>query len=178
MTKPFQSIRQLFSRVLGNNPAAEDSSAHEYSTLGIGSPEAQPSTNGHGHSNGFAVENSEPDIEVQTADTRRLPQVAPEFLNSLNGNASQPRITPDEGTDEFGDALLDLGDVRGGKRPLESPDDGRLAALAGPHQPFAIDHGEAVVVGGENAHPGDIPRRAVVVLGDQLEPMFLPWTQG
>ena len=115
MTKPFQSIRQLFSRVLGNNPAAEDSSAHEYSTLGIGSPEAQPSTNGNGHSNGFADENSEPDIETQTADTQRLPQVAPEFLGIRNGGASQPRVAPEERADEFGDSLLDLGDVRGAK---------------------------------------------------------------
>jgi hypothetical protein len=115
MTKPFQSIRQLFSRVLGNNPAAENSSAHEYSMLGIGSPEAQPSTNGNGHSNGFAVENSEPDIETQTADTQRLPQVAPEFLGSRNSGASQPPVAPEESADEFGDALLDLGDMRGGK---------------------------------------------------------------
>jgi hypothetical protein len=111
MTKPFQSIRQLFGRMLGNN-AGQDTAAREYSTLGIGSPEAQPSTNGHGHSHGF--ENSEPDIEVQTADTQRLPHVAPEFLGGRNGRASQPRVAHDEGADEFGDALLDL-DVSGGK---------------------------------------------------------------
>jgi hypothetical protein len=115
MTKPFQSIRQLFGRVLGGNTAGEDTSAHEFSTLGIGNPEAQPSTNGNGQSNGFAVENSEPDIEVQTADTRRLPQVAPEFLGSRNGGASQPRVAHEEIADEFGDSLLDLGDVSGAK---------------------------------------------------------------
>ncbi len=115
MTKPFQSIRQLFGRVLGNNPAGADTIAREYSTLGIGSPEAQPSTNGNGHSNGFAVENSEPDVEVQTADTQRLPQVAPEVLGSRNGGASQPRVAHDESADEFGDVLLDLGDVRDAK---------------------------------------------------------------
>jgi hypothetical protein len=115
MTKPFQSIRQLFGRMLSNNPAGQDAAASEYSTLGIDSPEVQPSTNGHGHSNGLAVENSEPDLEAQTADTRRLPQVAPEFLGSPNGGASQSRVAHEEGADEFGDAPLDLGDYSGGK---------------------------------------------------------------
>ena len=115
MTKPFQSIRQLFGRMLGNDPAGQDAAAREYSTLGIDGPEAQPSANGHGHSNGFAVENSEPDLEVQTADTRRLPQVAPEFLGSRSGGASQSPVAHEEGADEFGDAPLDLGDFSGGK---------------------------------------------------------------
>src|SRR5438552_1596797 len=113
MTKPFESIRQLFGRMRGNNPAGPDQTAPEYSTLGIGSPEA-PSTNGNGHPSGFAVENSEPDIETQTADTQRLPQVAPEFPDSRNGRAPQPRVAHDDGADEFGDALLDL-DVSSGK---------------------------------------------------------------
>ncbi|HVS83872.1 MAG TPA: hypothetical protein VHE60_19215 [Pyrinomonadaceae bacterium] len=116
MTKPFQSIRQLFGRMLGGNPAGEDRTAHEYSTLGIGSPEPQPSTNdAEGQSDGLAGENSQTDFEAQTADTRRLPQVAPEFLSRRNGGASQPRVAHDEDTDEFGDVLLDLGDIRGGK---------------------------------------------------------------
>jgi hypothetical protein len=109
MTKPFESIRQLFGRVLGNNPAA----APEYSTLGIANPEA-PSTNGNGHSSEFAVESSAPDIETQTADTQRLPQVPPEFLGSRNRGARQSRVAHDEGADEFGEALLDL-DTHGGK---------------------------------------------------------------
>lgn len=113
MTKPFESIRQLFGRVLGSNPAGQNKSAREYSTLGIGSPEV-PATNGNGHSSGFAVENSEPDIETQTADTQRLPQVAPEFPDSRNVRSPQPRVAHDDGADEFGDALLDL-DVSGGK---------------------------------------------------------------
>ena len=113
MTKTFESIRQLFGRMLGNNPAGRDKAAREYSTLGIGSPEA-PSTNGNGHSSGFAVENSEPDIEAQTADTQRLPQVDPEFLGRRNRGASRSRVAYEEGADEFGDALLDL-DVSGGK---------------------------------------------------------------
>ncbi|SRR6266404_6153173 len=113
MTKPFESIRQLFGRMLGNNPAGQNKAPREYSTLGIGSPEA-PATNGNGHSSGFAVENSEPDIETQTADTQRLPQVAPEFPDSRNVGAPQPRVAHDDGADEFGDALLDL-DVSGGK---------------------------------------------------------------
>jgi hypothetical protein len=116
MTKPFQSIRQLFGRVLGSNSTGEDKTAHEFSTLGIGTPEAQPSTNGaDDQSHGFAGESAQTDIETQTADTQRLPQVAPEFLNSRNGGVSQPRVAHDEGTDEFGDALLDLGEVRGAK---------------------------------------------------------------
>ena len=115
MTKPFQSIRQLFGRMLGNNPAGEDTAVREYSTLGIDGPEAQPSSNGHGQPHGVAVENSQPDLEVQTADTQRLPQVAPEFPGGRNGGASQPRVSHDESADEFGDAPLDLGDARGGK---------------------------------------------------------------
>jgi hypothetical protein len=111
MTKPFESIRQLFGRVLGNN----QNEARDLSTLGIGSPEAHPSTNGNGHSNSFAVENSQTDLDAQTADTQRLPQVAPEFIYSRNGGASRRRVAHEEGADEFGDALLDLGDVRGGK---------------------------------------------------------------
>ena len=137
MTKPFESIRQLFGRVLGNNPAGEDTGAREYSTLGIGSPEAQPSTNGNGHSNGFAVENSQTDIETQTADTQRLPQVAPEFLGSRSG-ASRPRVAHDESADEFGDALLDLGDARGGK--AFAGDDPFLDVLdeTAPHADFFV----------------------------------------
>jgi len=118
MTKPFQSIRQLFGRMgslLGGYPAGEARTAHEYSTLGIGSPEPRRSTNGNGQSDGFAGENLQPEIEVQTADTQRLPQVAPEFLSGRNGGGSHHRVAPDEGADEFGDALLDLGDVRGAK---------------------------------------------------------------
>jgi hypothetical protein len=130
MTKPFQSIRQLFGRMLGNNPANQG----EYSTLGIGSPEAQPSTNGHGPLNGFGAENSEPDLEVQTADTRRLPQVAPEFLGGRNGGAS--RVAHEEGADEFGDAVLDLGDFSGGK--AFAGDDPLVDVLDEPHDDFFV----------------------------------------
>jgi len=115
MTKPFQSIRQMFGRVLGSNPAPEDTTARDYSMLGIDGPEAQPSTNGHGQPNAYALENSEPDIEVQTADTQRLPQIAPEFLGGRNGGASRSQIAPEEIADEFGDSVLDLGDRSGGK---------------------------------------------------------------
>jgi len=115
MTKPFQSIRQMFGRVLGSNPAPEDTTARDYSMLGIDGPEAQPSTNGHGQPNAYARENSEPDIEVQTADTQRLPQIAPEFLGGRNGGASRSQIAPEEIADEFGDSVLDLGDFSGGK---------------------------------------------------------------
>src|SRR5260370_33488123 len=103
MTKTFESIRQLVGRVLGNNPAA----AREYSTLGIASPEA-PATNGKGHAGEFAVESSEPDIETQTADTQRLPQVAPEFPSSRNGVTGQPRRAPHGTLVEFVGAVLTL----------------------------------------------------------------------
>src|SRR5258708_33148285 len=99
MTKTFESIRQLFGRVLGNSPAA----AREYSTLGIASPEA-PATNGNGHAGESAVESSQPDIETQTADTQRLPQVAPEFPSSRNGGAGQPPASPDASADGVGGA--------------------------------------------------------------------------
>ena len=104
----------MFGRVLGSNPAPEDTTARDYSMLGIDGPEAQPSTNGHGQSNAYALENSEPDIEVQTADTQRLPQIAPEFLGR-NGGASHSQIAPEEIADEFGDSVLDLGVFSGGK---------------------------------------------------------------
>jgi hypothetical protein len=120
MTKPFESIRQLFGRVLGNNPAGPNAAAPEYSTLGIGSPEA-PSTNGNGHSSEFAVESSAPDIETQTADTQRLPQVAPEFLGSRNRGVRRPRVAQEESADEFGDALLDLGVSDGKAFSVDDP---------------------------------------------------------
>src|SRR5712691_3326320 len=115
MTKPFQSIRQLFARALGGKTAGQHATAHEYTTLGIGNPEPRRSTNGNGQSAGLAVENLQTDLEAQTADTQRLPQVAPEFLGRRNGGARQPRVAHDESADEFGDALLDLGDVSGAK---------------------------------------------------------------
>jgi hypothetical protein len=139
MTKPFQSIRQLFGRVLGSNPAPEDTTARDYSMLGIDGPEAQPSTNGHGQSNAYALENSEPDIEVQTADTQRLPQIAPEFLGGRNGGASHSQIAPEEIADEFGDSVLDLGDFSGGK--AFAGDDPFLDVLdeAAPHEDFFVE---------------------------------------
>ena len=139
MTKPFQSIRQLFSRVIGGNPGGEDPSAREYSTLEIGSPEAQPSTNGNGQATEFSGEDSPPDLETQTADTQRLPQFAPELVNSRNGGASQPRVEHDESADEFGDVLLDLGDVRRSK--AFAGDDPFLDILGetAPHDHFLVE---------------------------------------
>ena len=116
MTKPFQSIRQLFGRMIGGNAAGEDGTALKYSTLGIGFPEPQPSPNGaEGQSDGHTGGDLPPDIEAQTADTRKLPQVDPAFLNGRNGGATHHRVAFEEGVDEFGDSLLDLGDVRGAK---------------------------------------------------------------
>lgn len=113
MTKPFESIRQLFGRVLGGKSAGEDTPRLDYSMLGINTPETRPSTNGNGQSEGLSDENSQAEIEAQTADTQRLPRVEPEFLDTRNDDANQHRVAPDEGADEFGDVLLDLGDVRG-----------------------------------------------------------------
>jgi CheY-like chemotaxis protein len=113
MTKPFESIRELFGRVLGGKTAGADTTEREYSTLGIDNPEGQLSTTGaEGQSGGLADEDSQADIEAQTADTRRLPQVDPEYLARRNGGASQSQVAHDEDTDEFGDAPLDLGDFR------------------------------------------------------------------
>src|SRR5439155_26999983 len=139
MTKPFQSIRQMFGRVLGSNPAPEDTTARDYSMLGIDGPEAQPSTNGHGQSNTYALENSGPDNEVQTADTQRLPEIAPEFLGGRNGGASHSQIAPEEIADEFGDSVLDLGDFRGSK--AFAGDDPFLDVLdeAAPHEDFFVE---------------------------------------
>jgi hypothetical protein len=109
MTKPFESIRQLFGRVLGGKSADEDTNALEYSTLGIGSSDTQPSTNGNGHAEVFSHETAPPEIEMQTADTQRLPQLAPEF-----GDAHHTQVSHDDDADEFGDSPLDLGEVRSG----------------------------------------------------------------
>jgi hypothetical protein len=168
MTKPFESIRQLFGRVLGSNPPA-DSAAREYSTLGIGSPEAQASTNGNGHSNTFAVENPEPDIETQTADTQRLPQVAPDFSGSRNDAASKPRVVHDESADEFGDALLDLGYARGAK--AFAGDDPFLDVLdeAAPHDDFFVKAAPEATVPAEDS----VDAAAVVPAFEENEPWLV-----
>ncbi len=132
MTKPFESIRQLFGRVLGGKPA--DEGASNYSTLGITGPEVDAAPNGNCDEAGFAVENSQPEIDLQTADTQRLPLVAPVLLNSRNGKADHHPVAPVGGADEFGDALLDLGDVSGAK--VFASDDPLLDVLdeATPHE--------------------------------------------
>lgn len=103
MTKPFQSLRQLMNRMLGVNSNGKDATAYEYTTLGIGSSDSEPS----------AAEISAADIDVQTADTQRLPQVNPEFMSGQDGNAE-----PD---DEFGDSLLDLDGVHGSQAFTNDP---------------------------------------------------------
>ncbi len=165
MTKPFQSIRQLFGRVLGGKSAGADTAAHEYSTLGIGNLEAQPSTNGNGQPDGFAVENSQTDLEAQTADTQRLPQVAPAFLGSRNGGASRPRVAHDEGADEFGDALLDLGDISGAK--AFAGDDPFLDVLdeAAPHDYFFVK-------AAPEATPAEDGRESVCQSGTGVSPVI------
>jgi hypothetical protein len=157
MTKPFESIRQLFGRVLGGHAASEDTAAREFSTLGIDGPEAQPSTNGNGHSNGFAIEHSDADLETQTADTRRLPQVAPEFLGSRNGGASRPQVAHEESADEFGDSLLDLGDVHGGK--AFAGDDPLLDVLdeTAPHGDFFVEAVPEATAPADNSSPAAAP---------------------
>lgn len=110
MTKPFASIRQLFGRVLGGKSADEHPSAGEYSTLGISTPDVQPFVNGNHYGEGVSDKMAPPELELQTADTQRLPQVAPEF-----SAPSEFRAAEDDGADEFGDLLLDLGHVRSPK---------------------------------------------------------------
>src|SRR5437899_5812022 len=93
VTKPFQSIRQLVSRVgslLGGKPGNDTSGGHQYSTLGIGPTEPTVEAQDHSqdHSNvkvfieapvmeSFETaevpeKTCEPDIEMQTADTMKL----------------------------------------------------------------------------------------------------------
>jgi hypothetical protein len=158
MTKPFESIRQLWGRMLGGESAG--GGASEYSTLGINLPEAQPSMNGNGH----AEERSQPAIEVQTADTQRLPQVAPEFLNARNGDAKRSRVS--EHDDEFGDALLDLGEVRGGKAfagddPLQD-----ILDENAPHRDFVAE-----AIQGAPAHFEESPSISDAFAQDSLAPV-------
>jgi hypothetical protein len=135
MTKPFESIRQMFGRMLGGKLASEDRPAREFTMLGITTPEAQPLVNGNGQLDGGM---SQSEIEVQTADTQRLPQIDAALLGR-NGGASETRVAHDEGADEFGDALLDLGDVRGAK--TFAGDDQILDVFdeTGPHDDFLVE---------------------------------------
>jgi hypothetical protein len=91
--------------MLGVNSNGRDAAAYEYSTLGIGSPDAEPRPS--------SAEISAADIDVQTADTERLPQVNPEFVSRENGNA--------EHNDEFEDSLLDLDGVHGSQAFANDP---------------------------------------------------------
>jgi CheY-like chemotaxis protein len=102
VTKPFQSIRQLVSRVgtlLGGKAADAEDTGHEYSTLGItraeaGAPTAPDhhemaetnvpvfveaaSMTDHGSSevvDGRADDTGAADVELQTADTQRLERI-------------------------------------------------------------------------------------------------------
>lgn len=93
VTKPFQSIRQLVSRVgslLGDETAAPKETAQKYSTLGLGQAESTASvaevldTDGHENVRVFVEapirEETEsitehscpPSIDIQTADTQQL----------------------------------------------------------------------------------------------------------
>lgn len=140
MTKPFRSIRQLFGRVLGSKSA--DEGANDYSTLGIASSQMDPAPNGNGHAPGFDVEDS-PEIEVQTADTQRLPQVSPD-LPGRKAKNDHHLAAKEEDADDFGDALLDLGDVRSVKTFVS--DDPLLDVLdecTPPEGHFAVEDAEA-----------------------------------
>jgi CheY-like chemotaxis protein len=101
VTKPFQSIRQLVSRVgslLGGKPPEEDSTAHEYSTLGLEHSDAAASAAPDDLSVPEAnvavfveaplmteIDSSHPDepagstcpadIDLQTADTMKLERI-------------------------------------------------------------------------------------------------------
>jgi CheY-like chemotaxis protein len=104
VTKPFQSIRQLVSRVgslLGDQPAAKDENASKYSTLGLDQADENvevPNTSAHDeHANvrvfveapimSESESESHPDehhcppnIELQTADTQKLDPDVPAEL--------------------------------------------------------------------------------------------------
>jgi hypothetical protein len=149
MTKPFESIRQLLGRMLGGKSAGEDRPAREFTTLGISTPEAQPFVNGNGQLDGGM---SQSEIEVQTADTQRLPQINAAFP-SRNGGSSQTRVAHDQGADEFGDALLDLGDVRGAK--TFAGDDQILDVFdeTGPHDGFLVEAIREATAQAETATP-------------------------
>jgi len=101
VTKPFQSIRQLVSRVgslLGGKAPDEESAAHEYSTLGLEQSDAatSPAPDNHSmpetnvtvfveaplmtetdssHSEEPAGSTCAEDIDLQTADTMRLERI-------------------------------------------------------------------------------------------------------
>jgi len=98
VTKPFQSIRQLVSRVgslLGGKIGAEESAAHEYSTLGLAHSDAPPSPDQSTPETNVpvfveaasmtetdAADFNEPggstcaaDVELQTANTMELERV-------------------------------------------------------------------------------------------------------
>jgi CheY-like chemotaxis protein len=97
VTKPFQSIRQLVSRVgslLGGKAGDEEAIAHEHSTLGLGHPEVAPDEHAMPETNVTvfveapsmpATYSTDPheaagstcaaDIDLQTADTRKLERI-------------------------------------------------------------------------------------------------------
>jgi CheY-like chemotaxis protein len=128
LTKPFQSIRQLVSRVgslLGGKPAGEPASTG-LSTLGLDQAAARPPlgtpsedrTVSEPPLNEVVVE--EPGIELQTADTLRLPSFAATgagpAASPYNSLETQPvkTLTVSEATviaPDFDDALLDLDDL-------------------------------------------------------------------
>src|SRR5260370_32060705 len=105
MTKPFQSLRQLMNRSLGSGSNGKDPTAYEYTTLGVASADVEPRPS--------SGEIWDAEIDVQTADTQRLPQVNPEFMSRQNGNA--------EHDDAFDDSLLDLDDVHGSQAFANDP---------------------------------------------------------
>jgi hypothetical protein len=106
MTKPFQSIRQLFGRVLGGRSADQGQSQHEGSTLGLGQASESslavaanhdsPHTNvkvfieaplaDDLNSSNLEEASCHADIDTQTADTMKLPPVDAQALVDMDSN--------------------------------------------------------------------------------------------
>src|SRR5262249_2768029 len=93
------SFRQFMNRMLGWEANADDGPT--YSTLGIENADRQA------------------EIEAQTADTQRLPQVKSEFL--ARENAAEDHVAHDGAVDEFADSPLDLDDVHGAPAFADEP---------------------------------------------------------
>jgi CheY-like chemotaxis protein len=133
VTKPFQSIRQLVSRVgslLGGKQADDEAAAREFSTLGLAGRKAAGAADVDAQDKietasltKMPDEIEEPEIEFQTADTLKFQpeQVADTFGHRpafADAGSHSTETTPMERTSEtvtstrvFGDVLLDLDDL-------------------------------------------------------------------
>jgi CheY-like chemotaxis protein len=113
VTKPFQSIRQLVSRVgslLGGSDAENQPAARQYSTLGLTQVEPQtdeapataehnvtvlveaPMMNTHESEEEAARAPCAADVELQTADTKKLERITDEHDEARSADADDPRL--------------------------------------------------------------------------------------